>query len=71
MVCRAKDDKGPGDGDTANLDWFKVKHDGLKDGQWGVDRMIKNEGWEDFEVPKCIPNGNYLLRVEAIGESHF
>ena len=47
--------------------WFKVAEDGLDgSGNWGVDRMIQNGGWQYFDMPKCVANGNYLLRVELL-----
>jgi hypothetical protein len=48
--------------------WFKIHHDGLtnNNGQWGVDRMIQNAGWQYFEMPTCIAPGNYLMRVELL-----
>lgn len=52
---------------TSGLKWFKVYEDGLDgSGQWGVDRMIKNNGWVDFTLPSCIAAGDYLLRAEII-----
>jgi cellulase len=48
--------------------WFKIHHDGLtnNNGQWGVDRMIQNGGWQYFEMPTCIAPGNYLMRIELL-----
>lgn len=52
---------------TSGLKWFKVYEDGLDgSGQWGVDRMIANNGWVDFTLPSCIAAGDYLLRAEII-----
>jgi hypothetical protein len=34
--------------------------------QWGVTRMYKNQGKYSFQIPKCIPSGQYLLRAEVI-----
>ncbi|KAF2198168.1 glycoside hydrolase family 61 protein-like protein [Delitschia confertaspora ATCC 74209] len=49
------------------LKWFKVAEDGLDgSGQWGVDRMIANNGWVDFTMPSCVAPGQYLLRAEII-----
>ncbi|KAJ4363771.1 hypothetical protein N0V95_000965 [Ascochyta clinopodiicola] len=51
----------------SGLKWFKVAEDGLDNsGQWGVDRMINNNGWVDFTLPSCIAPGDYLLRAEII-----
>ncbi|KAF1352945.1 glycoside hydrolase [Lizonia empirigonia] len=51
---------------TANLKWFKVAHDGLSNGVWAVDTMIKNGGWHYFNMPTCVAPGNYLMRVELL-----
>ncbi|KAF7770773.1 CAZyme family AA9 [Agaricus bisporus var. burnettii] len=52
--------------DVTGLRWFKVYHDGLSNGVWGVDRLISNDGKVTFTVPQCIASGQYLLRVELI-----
>ncbi|PPR05228.1 hypothetical protein CVT24_010334 [Panaeolus cyanescens] len=53
---------------TSGLRWFKIAEDGLttSSGQWGVDRMIQNGGWQYFNMPQCIAPGNYLMRIELI-----
>ncbi|KAF2827397.1 endoglucanase II [Ophiobolus disseminans] len=52
---------------TSGQKWFKVFEDGLDgSGNWGVDRMIANQGWVDFTMPSCIAPGQYLLRAEII-----
>ncbi|KAF8148039.1 glycosyl hydrolase family 61-domain-containing protein [Crassisporium funariophilum] len=52
---------------TTGLQWFKIAEDGLdSSGKWGVDRMISNGGWAYFNLPSCVANGNYLMRVELI-----
>ncbi|KAH7393843.1 glycosyl hydrolase family 61-domain-containing protein [Phaeosphaeria sp. MPI-PUGE-AT-0046c] len=52
---------------TSGQKWFKVYEDGLdSSGSWGVDRMISNGGWVDFNVPTCVAPGQYLLRAEII-----
>ncbi|KAK3207445.1 hypothetical protein GRF29_103g1042563 [Pseudopithomyces chartarum] len=49
------------------LKWFKIAEDGLDgSGKWGVDRMIANGGWVDFQIPSCVAPGQYLLRTEII-----
>lgn len=35
---------------------------------WGTDRMVANKGKVTFSIPSCIEAGQYLLRVEMIGE---
>ena len=53
---------------VTGLKWFKIAHDGMDSrGQWGVDRMIATQGWQYFTMPTCVPDGNYLMRVELIG----
>ncbi|KAH7054230.1 glycoside hydrolase [Macrophomina phaseolina] len=53
---------------VTGLSWFKIYADGLdgSSGTWAVDKLIKNKGKVSFTIPKCIPAGNYLLRVELI-----
>ncbi|KAH9890748.1 glycoside hydrolase family 61 protein [Xylariomycetidae sp. FL2044] len=47
--------------------WFKVFEDTLDNaGVWGVDNLIARDGWVNFELPACIPAGDYLLRVEIL-----
>jgi cellulase len=54
------------------LKWFKIYHDGLdSSGVWGVDRLIKNKGKMTYTIPSCIADGQYLMRVELIGELIF
>ena len=53
--------------DAKGLKWFKISEDGLDNsGQWGVDRMIANAGWQYFTMPTCIAPGQYLMRVELL-----
>jgi cellulase len=66
MLGRAKVDNAA-TASTSGLKWVKVYEDGLdSSGQWGVDRMIANNGWVDFTLPSCIASGDYLLRAEII-----
>ncbi|KAH6953606.1 glycosyl hydrolase family 61-domain-containing protein [Fusarium avenaceum] len=51
---------GPGDG------WFKISEDGYTDGKWGVDNLIAAGGIQKATVPKCIANGDYLVRFEIL-----
>ncbi|PPR08307.1 hypothetical protein CVT24_000766 [Panaeolus cyanescens] len=53
---------------TNGLKWFKIAEDGLdtSTGQWGVDRMIQNGGWQYFNMPTCVAPGQYLMRVELL-----
>jgi cellulase len=55
---------------TSGLSWFKIASTGLSGGQWAVDTMIANGGWWYFTMPSCIAPGNYLMRVELLGEWH-
>lgn len=50
------------------LKWFKVWEDTFDAAskQWGVDHMIANQGWVNFELPACVAPGEYLLRVEIL-----
>ncbi|WQF90229.1 Putative auxiliary Activity family 9 [Colletotrichum destructivum] len=51
---------GPGDG------WFKISEDGYTNGKWGVDNLIAAGGIQKATVPKCIANGDYLVRFEIL-----
>ncbi|KAK0638774.1 glycoside hydrolase [Cercophora newfieldiana] len=50
------------------LKWFKIWQDTFDTGSkvWGVDNMIKNQGWVYFNIPTCLAGGEYLLRVETL-----
>ncbi|KAI1485911.1 glycoside hydrolase family 61 protein [Biscogniauxia mediterranea] len=53
---------------AASAGWFKIYEDTFDpaSGVWGVDNMIANGGWVRFGLPACIPDGEYLLRVETL-----
>jgi hypothetical protein len=52
---------------VTGLKWFKIWEDGLdSNGTWAVTRLYNNKGKVEFTLPKCIQNGNYLLRAEII-----
>lgn len=54
--------------DVTGLGWFKIWEDGMaSDGTWGVDHLIAAKGKVSFPIPSCIEAGEYLLRVEIIG----
>ena len=38
------------------------------DGSWGVDRLVAAKGKVSFTLPDCIEAGDYLMRVEIIGQ---
>ncbi|KAI0839894.1 glycoside hydrolase family 61 protein [Hypoxylon sp. FL0890] len=65
MVYLAKVDNAA-TAQTTGLKWFKVAEDGLSNGQWAVDKMIANNGWHYFNMPRCIAPVDYLMRVELI-----
>ncbi|KAJ4467252.1 glycoside hydrolase family 61 protein [Lentinula aciculospora] len=54
--------------DVTGLKWFKIWEDGYiaSNQTWGVDRLIANKGKVTFNIPSCIPAGQYLLRHEII-----
>jgi lytic cellulose monooxygenase (C1-hydroxylating) len=50
------------------LKWFKISEDGMDANyQWGVDRILTQNGWQYFTIPTCVPAGQYLMRAEIIG----
>ncbi|KAJ9138431.1 Carbohydrate-binding module family 1 protein [Pleurostoma richardsiae] len=59
-VDNALTDTGIGGG------WFKIQEDGYNGGDWGTSKVISNGGLHSITIPKCIPNGQYLLRAEMI-----
>ncbi|KAJ9143226.1 Carbohydrate-binding module family 1 protein [Coniochaeta hoffmannii] len=59
-VDNALTDSGIGNG------WFKIQEDGYNSGNWGTSKVISNGGLHSITIPKCIPNGQYLLRAEMI-----
>ncbi|MCJ1332342.1 hypothetical protein MMC10_009034 [Thelotrema lepadinum] len=59
-VSNALTDLGYGSG------WFKIQQDGYSGGQWGVDRLIANQGIQTVTIPSCLAPGQYLLRGEII-----
>ncbi|KAK3301257.1 glycoside hydrolase [Chaetomium fimeti] len=52
----------------SGLKWFKIWEDSFDTGSrvWGVDNMIKENGWVYFNLPQCVASGQYLLRVEIL-----
>ncbi|KAK5661622.1 hypothetical protein OQA88_9722 [Cercophora sp. LCS_1] len=59
-VTDAKTDPGVGNG------WFKIQHGGLSGGKWATNVVIDNKGNQVIHIPKCIANGQYLLRAEMV-----
>jgi hypothetical protein len=51
---------GPGNG------WFKIAHAGYQNSRWAVDDLIAAGGIQKATIPKCIANGDYLLRFELL-----
>ncbi|KAF6806010.1 glycosyl hydrolase family 61 [Colletotrichum plurivorum] len=54
--------------DPWDLEWFKIAHDGFDQasGVWAVDKLIQSGGWHHFQMPTCVPAGQYLMRVELL-----
>ncbi|KAI0092864.1 glycoside hydrolase family 61 protein [Irpex rosettiformis] len=54
--------------DVTGLKWFKIYEDGFdpSTNTWAVDTLIANKGKVTFTIPKCIEDGQYLLRHEII-----
>ncbi|KAI0123747.1 family 61 glycosyl hydrolase [Xylariales sp. AK1849] len=59
-VTDATSDNGVGSG------WFKIQAEGWSNGNWGTDTVINSGGNQQIVIPKCIENGQYLLRAEMI-----
>lgn len=67
MAYLAKVDNAATSSQTG-LKWFKVAQDvfDTSSKKWGVDDLIANNGWAYFNMPTCVPPGEYLLRFEII-----
>ncbi|KAH6630970.1 glycoside hydrolase [Chaetomium sp. MPI-SDFR-AT-0129] len=54
--------------DKSGLKWFKIWEDTFDTGSrtWGVDNLLANNGWVYFNLPSCVADGQYLLRVEVL-----
>jgi len=50
----------------AGSGWFKIQQDAYSNSKWGVDNLIANGGIQTFTIPKCIANGDYLVRLEVL-----
>ncbi|KAK3401537.1 family 61 glycosyl hydrolase [Sordaria brevicollis] len=59
-VANAKTDSGVGNG------WFKIQEGGYRNGKWATNEVIDNKGNQAIQIPKCIANGQYLLRAEMV-----
>lgn len=59
-VIDARTDSGVGNG------WFKIQEGGYKNGKWATNEVIDNKGSQAIQIPKCIANGQYLLRAEMV-----
>jgi cellulase len=47
-------------------DRFKIEENGYNSGDWATSQVIADGGLQAITIPKCIPNGQYLLRAEMI-----
>ncbi|KAK1774109.1 family 61 glycosyl hydrolase [Copromyces sp. CBS 386.78] len=59
-VTDAKTDSGIGNG------WFKIQEGGYKNSKWATNEVIENKGNQVIQIPKCIADGQYLLRAEMV-----
>ncbi|CAJ2505516.1 Uu.00g129100.m01.CDS01 [Anthostomella pinea] len=64
----AKVDGSAASASKTGLSWFKIWEDTFDTSTltWGVDNMIANAGWVNFDLPTCIAAGDYLMRVEIL-----
>ena len=46
--------------------FFKIFQDGYSDGEWCTMKFLANRGKLNFKIPMGVPNGDYVLRTEAI-----
>ncbi|KAK3950029.1 family 61 glycosyl hydrolase [Pseudoneurospora amorphoporcata] len=43
-----------------------IQEGGYKNGKWATNEVIENKGNQVIQIPKCIANGQYLLRAEMV-----
>ncbi|EAQ86334.1 hypothetical protein CHGG_07587 [Chaetomium globosum CBS 148.51] len=53
------------EGGTGAL-WTKLAEEGFDGGKWATIKMIENKGAVDFQLPKALAKGKYLIRQEII-----
>ncbi|KAF8417973.1 family 61 glycoside hydrolase [Tirmania nivea] len=46
--------------------WFKIWHDGYRDGKFCAQRIIENNGRMTVKIPSDLKGGDYLIRVEQL-----
>ncbi|KAK1772798.1 glycosyl hydrolase family 61-domain-containing protein [Phialemonium atrogriseum] len=46
--------------------WSKIAEDGFDGSEWAVDKLIRNQGKQDFTLPSSLAAGKYLIRQEII-----
>lgn len=66
-MAKCDPDCGSFTGSEGNV-WFKVDEYGFED-QWGTQQLDYQKYWWNVTVPKCIPDGEYLIRHEIIALS--
>ena len=68
MGAASRSDEDPNKKSGSHLLYirFKIQEDGLSNGAWGTSKVINNAGRHAITIPKCLPDGQYLLRAEMI-----
>jgi hypothetical protein len=49
-----------------NIKRFKIQEGGYSNGKWATNTVIDNKGNQVIHIPKCIADGQYLLRAEMV-----
>ncbi|KAK7961625.1 glycoside hydrolase [Apiospora aurea] len=52
--------------DPSALKWVKIDEAGYKDGKWGADKLVADNGVWTTKVPANLKAGNYVFRNEII-----
>ncbi|CCX04393.1 family 61 glycoside hydrolase [Pyronema domesticum] len=55
-----------GSGAVAGGGWFKIWHDGFRDGAFCTERLRRNGNKMDFSIPSNLAGGYYTLRAESL-----
>lgn len=51
---------------AAGAGWFKIYHEGFKNGKFCSQRLIDNGGFLQVDIPRDLPGGDYIVRAETL-----
>lgn len=55
-----------GNGSVSGGGWFKIWHDGFRDGEFCTERLRRNGNRMEVTVPRDLEVGYYTLRAEQL-----